>query len=264
MSWELIRSIQKDIDLRLILPFGLDLRIGDVISVAKNGNFALEGTCASVLDRQAGTPRRQGGTVSMTRQFGKNTAFRFRAAGAAPAGFQGLASAKAGFDISFGSENGWLLAIAGRNIVSLDNLDRFRRPILDAYRWKVWRPDWALVTSVATVDRMTLIASQSANTQVALALSGQFSPTDPLEVQFTSGASIIATSNEIIQCIPDEPRAAFCSAIRVKDPWWKFWASATTGSLDRVVDLGEPEKAADSDFWETVDHIGPPMPDSAV
>jgi hypothetical protein len=40
MSWSLIKSIQNDTDLRLILPFGLNLRIGDIVSVSrKDGSF---------------------------------------------------------------------------------------------------------------------------------------------------------------------------------------------------------------------------------
>jgi hypothetical protein len=187
------------------------------------------------------------------RQSGKNTSFKFRSAGTAPAAFEGLASAKAGFDISFGSANGWVLAITGRTLASLDDLDRFRRPILDAYRWKVWKPDWALVNSVAKVERMTLIASRTSNTDVALALSGQVAQTDPLEAQFTAGASVLATSHEIIQCIPDEPRAAFCSAIRVKDPWWRFWSPADTGTLSLKGAPKDPISAAADEFWEDVD-----------
>ncbi|MBV9771534.1 MAG: hypothetical protein JOZ32_18330 [Bryobacterales bacterium] len=253
----MIKSIQKDTDLRLILPFGLDLRIGDVISVGKDGNFTLQGTCASLLDRPAGPPRLSGGSVGLMRQSGKNTSFRFRAAGAAPAAFDGLQSAKAGFDISFGSANGWVLAITGRTLASLDKLDRFRRPILDAYRWKVWKPDWALVTSAATVERMTLIASVSSNTKVALALSGQVAQNGPLEAQFTAGASVLATSNEIIQCILDEPRAAFCSAIRVKDPWWRFWSHGDVGSLAARAISKDPEIASDDEFWEGIDDLDP-------
>jgi len=53
MSWDLIKSIQKNgADLRLIMPFGLALKPGDVISVGgKDGSFRLEGTCNSILGR---------------------------------------------------------------------------------------------------------------------------------------------------------------------------------------------------------------------
>jgi len=43
VSWQLIRSVRHATDLRLILPFGLDLRVGDVVSVAKGGTLTLEG-----------------------------------------------------------------------------------------------------------------------------------------------------------------------------------------------------------------------------
>lgn len=47
MSWQLIRSIQTD--LRLILPFGLNLKLGVVIGVGKDGNFTPEGSADSIL-----------------------------------------------------------------------------------------------------------------------------------------------------------------------------------------------------------------------
>jgi len=51
MSWTLIKSIQKDTDMRLILPFGLNLKLGDIVSVSRrDGNFTLEGTSASILE----------------------------------------------------------------------------------------------------------------------------------------------------------------------------------------------------------------------
>lgn len=255
MSWSLIRSIQRDTDLRLVMPFGLNLRVGDVISVGRDGGFTLEGTCGSLLDCPAGQPRTPSGSIGLMRQSGKNTTFKFRAAGTASALFQDLQNTKAGFDISFGSADGWVLALKGRSLTSLDDIDRFRRPILAAYRLKVWKSDWALVTSISTVERMTLIASRTSNTNVALALSGQVAANMPLEVQFTSGASILAISNEIIQCIIDEPLVAFCSAKRVCDPWWRFWSPTGIGSLAPGEGPKDPMKATADEFWEDVDHL---------
>jgi len=67
MSWKLIKSIQGETDLRLILPFGLSLRVGDVIGVGRDGNFTLEGSCRSLLGLSAGKPRPAQGGVSISR-----------------------------------------------------------------------------------------------------------------------------------------------------------------------------------------------------
>jgi hypothetical protein len=256
MSWDLIKAIQKDTDLRLIQPFGLNLRLGDVISVGKNGGFTLEGNCASLLGVNRGTPRPPIGAVDLMRQSAKNTTCTFRAAGTASTLFPNVPTANAGFDISFGSQNGWVLAFTGRSLSSLDEINRFRQPILNAYQWKVWKPDWALVTSVATVNQMTLLASSTRNTNVALSLSGKFQPNAPAEVKLTAGASIVAQSNQIIQCVTTEPMTAFCSAIRVRDHWW---SSPGIGSLKkRVVPKNGTSVATapDKEFWENADDIG--------
>src|ERR1700676_1103894 len=185
MSWSLIKSIQNETDLRLILPFGLAVRLGDVVSVGRDGNLALEGSSASLLGQPAGEPRPAGAVIDLMRQSGTGTTCVFRAAGTASTLFPSLPSTTAGFDIGFDSQEGWVLACSGRSLTSLDEVNRFRQPILDAYLRGVWKPDWALVISIATVDRMTLLASASRNTQVALSVTGTFASDSPLEAKLT-------------------------------------------------------------------------------
>ncbi len=254
MSWKLIKAIQEGTDLRLILPFGLNLKLGVVISVGKDGNFTLEGSSRSLLGMSAGMPRAtQPAAVDLNRTSGKETQLTFRAAGTASSLFPDLPSARAGFDLSFGTADSWLLAIMGRVIESLDEVNRFRRPILDAYRAGVWTPDWALVTSVAKVDKMTLIASSSANTTVALSIGATVADTAALEAKLTSDVSIVATNQQLVRCVTVEPMTAFCTALRVKDPWWR---SPYVSTLDRPVATEESlAEAKDEEFWEDVDEL---------
>lgn len=260
MSWRLIKEIQGDTDLRLILPFGLTVRLGDVISVGKDGTLKLEGSAKSMLRMSAGKPREGDERgVDLLQQSKRGTKFSFRAAGTASTLFENLPSADAGFDIEFGSADAWLMALKGRSIDTLDELERFRRPILDAYHWGAWRADWALVTAIATVQGITLLAAESSGTKVALSTSAQFAPNASVEVKLTAGASVLATSSEIVQCIRDEPLIAFISAIRVKPGWLKNDIGALEPRRRDV--LPEPEKAAHHDFWESLDAGLGPRPD---
>ncbi|WP_180542254.1 hypothetical protein [Nevskia soli] len=131
-----------------------------------------------------------------------------------------MPSVSAGFDIAFSSANSWLLALVDRQIRTLDDLDRFRRAILDSHHWGVWKPDWCLITSLATADRCTLIASNSANTNVAVNLSGTFDPAAPVEMKLTAGASIAAANQQLIQSIVSQPSSIACSGLRVRDHSW--------------------------------------------
>ena len=212
MSWTLIKSIQKDTDMRLILPFGLNLKLGDIVSVSRrDGNFTLEGTSASILEIPVdGVRPAQSAGVNLFRESDKGVAVQFRANGTASSLFPELPNANAGFDITMNSANSWLLALVDRRITALDDLDRFRRAILNSYHWGVWKPDWALLTSVATVDRMTLIASTTSGTNVAMSVSGQFDPAAPLELKLTAGASVVAANRQIIQAVVSDPATAFC------------------------------------------------------
>jgi hypothetical protein len=257
MSWELIKSIQKATDLRLIQPFGLNLRLGDVIGVGENGEFTLEGTCESLLGIKSGSPRPPVNGLDLMVESDKGVKCEFRAAGTASALFPKAPSTNAGFDITFGSENQWVLALIGRSLTSLDQINRFRLPILNAYHWKVWKPDWALVISIATVKKMTLLASSTRNTTLALSLSGNVNPTAPVEVNLTAGASIMAQSQQIIQCVTTEPITAFCSAIRVRDNWW---SNPEIGSLDKLVvpnNVADVANASEQEFWQDMDDFSP-------
>jgi hypothetical protein len=253
MSWKLIKSIQKETDLRLILPFGLNLKLGDVIGVGKNGDFTLEGSANSILGPGLiSTRTEQSAKVNLHNQSGSNTRVEFRGAGTASGLFPRLPSADAGVDISFGSADAWVLALTGRSLKSLQNINNFRQLILDAYRWNVWKGDWALVTSLATVDKMTLLAARTSDAKVALSLSGPIVPNAPVEVKLTAGATIVATNAQITQCITSDPIVAFCSAIRVRDSWW---SELKTQTLDRTQVEKNATDASDGEFWEDVDML---------
>jgi len=251
MSWTLIKSIQEEADLRMILPFGLSLKVGDVIRVDRDGNFTLEGSCRSLLGLSAGKLRpAQPGSVDLVRQYGENTSCTFRTAGTMSNLFPELPTAQAGFDISFGASDSWLLALTGRVLSSLEETHRFRAPILDAYKMGVWKPDWALVISTAQVKRMTLIASSSSNTKVALSLNATVAQDAPLEVQLTSDATIVAANQEFVKCIIMEPATAFCSALRVRDSWW---GSPVVGTLSKANNKNITD--IDNQFWEDIDNL---------
>ena len=252
MSLKLIQSIQKATDLRLILPIGLNLALGDVISVGQDGVFSLQGSCRSLVGVPPGSSRPPGAKVDFQQQAGEGTVCAFRAAGTASSLFPDVPHANAGFDITLAAVDSWVLALVGRQLTALDQIDHFREPILNAYDRGVWRDDWALVTGVATVNRMTLLASSSANTRVALSLGGQVAAAAPLEVSLTADASIVGMNQQLIKCITVAPAVAFCTAIRVKSSWW---ADPKIGQLRITKGKSDPLAASHDAFWEDVDVV---------
>lgn len=252
MSWNLIKSIQQDTDVRLILPFGLSLQPGDVISVGKDGSFRLEGSTRSLLGLEPGDTRPAPGGVDLYRLSGVGTSCTFRAAGEASALFPEMPTAGARFDISFGSARGWMLAATGRQLRSLDELNRFRLPILSAYTRHVWKPDWALVTSVASASKMTLLASTSRDTKVVLSVSATTATATAIEARLTSNASISATNQQVTQCITNAAMPVGCSGLRVRDPWWR---SPDISNLEAFAPQRDVEAATDEEFWEDVNEL---------
>jgi hypothetical protein len=255
MSSNLIRSIQKqDSDLRLIMPFGLNVTIGDVVNVNRDGSFILEGTSRVLLGLPVGKvrPPKAGSGVTYLQQSGENASLTFRAKGKASSLFPELPTANAGFDVSFASADSWILAVSNRQIASMQELGPFRQAILDAYFRDVWDPNWALVTSVATADRFTLIASNKAHTKAALSINGRFDASAAAEVKLTSGIQIAAASAKLLQTIVEQPSTPFCSALRVRSRWW----TPKTGALDQNTQPAptpqEIATASDAEFWEPI------------
>lgn len=255
MSWALLRSIQKQTDTRLILPFGLALDVGDVISVDRRGIFQLEGKSKSLLGIPVRIPqiRKSAGGGDGIFMSDDDIKCTFRAAGEASTLFPQLPSATAGFDISFGSHESWILAQTGRELTSFPEVNQLRQPILEAYLRGVWLPDWAVVTSVAYAERMTLLAANARNTQVSLSISGDVATGTPMEAQLTAGVSVAATNQKLTQFITDQRMPVGVIALRVKDPWWR---NASVGNLQYSAPpstLEEAERAPDDAFWEDVD-----------
>lgn len=252
MSLSLIKSIQDDTDLRLIVPFGLTLQMGDVISVSPDGEFTLQGNVKSLLGASTGRSR-AGNPVDMSWSSGNNVEVAFHAGGKASTVFPDLPAASARLEVSFGSAKSWLLAMRGRKLRSLENLDRFRVPILDAYRRGVWKPDWALVTTVGEASRMTLLAARSRNTKVALSLGAKVAANAGLKAQLTAGVSIAAANQQITQCITSRRTAVSCGALRVRDPWWR--SPYVTDLAEVAAPSEDPIKADRDEFWEDVDAL---------
>jgi len=251
MSRDLIKSIQKKTDLRLMLPFGLGLRLGDIVSVGRDGAFSLEGSTKSLL----GLPiraRDPGGPADIHRLSGKEVSCTFRNAGEASTLFPHLPSAKARFDISFASERSWLLAMTARRLQPLEEFNQFRGPILAAYERGVWKPDWAIVTGVATAARMTLLAARMRKTDIMLTLSATVTPETPVTAKLTADVSVTTTSQEITQCITETVMPVACTARRVRDPWWRNPYLRDLGSVDLLKGV---ESAPDDQFWEDVDEL---------
>ena len=242
MSWELIRTIQKKTDMRLILPFGLSVRIGDIISVnRKDGSFQIEGTTTTILGVTTGSIRAAQDGIQLFHQSGSGTSIRVLAEGESSTLFKQLPSASAGFDIEFASANDWLLAVSGRRIWQMESVAYFRNAVLWSHHYGVWQPDWALVTGISEAERMTLLASRSGDTKLSLGVAGEVDAGMAMEAKLTAGVTVRAANSAFTQCISTSPQVTFCTAIKVKMGFLRDPGVETLGFSGR-----SPEE---EEFW---------------
>ena len=178
--------------------------------MGRDGAFSLEGSTESLLGLSVPT-RDAGNPTDIYRLSGHETTCTFRVAGEASTLFPELPSASARFDVSFASEQAWLLAMTGRQLRPLEEFNQLRGPILSAYKRGVWKPDWAVVTGVAIADRMTLLAAQTKHTDVTLSLSAVVTTGTPMEARLTAGVSVTATSQQLTQCITQTAMPVACT-----------------------------------------------------
>jgi hypothetical protein len=247
MSTELVSAIQRATDLRLILPFGLNVKVGDVVSVSDSGDLSLEGIALTVLGIAAGRPRPSGEPIDVYRQSGKGVSCEFRAAGKASSLFPQLPKALAKVDVQLGSARSWVLAITNRRLASLPGLERFRAPILAAYSNRVWRKDMALVTSIATADAMTLLAARSQGTRLALTLNATVAEAAAIGAQLTASPTVAAVSNELTQSILHNRAPVAFTALKVKDGWLR---RPRAGALQARSSGRDVAAAPADEFWE--------------
>jgi hypothetical protein len=249
-KWDLLEDIQRQAGLRLISPFGLDLRLGDVVSVGKDGTFQLEGNAKSLLGVEPGR-RRVGKSADFDKSFGKGFSYEFLAASRASTLLPHLPAASAALAVTFDSEKSWILALAGHKLRVLAEVNTLRKPILDAYDQKVWRRNWALITGVHTADQVTLLAAREADTKFSLGLGAKVAETSGLQAWLTSGISIRAANRELTQRICDERSSVACRAVKISDWFLRDPDLITMGvSGDRERD---PLKVPDDNFWEDPD-----------
>jgi hypothetical protein len=137
-----------------------------------------------------------------------------------------------------------MIAAVGRSLKVLEDLNRFTNAVLRAADpdYGVWQPNWALITGVATVQKMTLLAAKSANTKVAVNFDANVTPQAPQRIQLTADVSVVATSQSLTQCILNSPGPAFCTAMKVRTNWLGRRKFGALSSKTKVPPVEE--------FWE--------------
>jgi hypothetical protein len=253
VSWQLIKQIRSATDGRLVLPLGLSLKLGDVVSVGDNGNLTWEGHVDTLLGPTQVLQGRVGPPVNLFTTSDNGVRVSFRAAGHVSAIDPSIPNANAGVDIVFERAKSWVLGIVGRRIQQFA-ADSLRAAILDANRRGVWKEDWALINQVAHVDRMTLIASTTANTKVALGIGANVGPQTPFESTLTADVHIAFATQQLTQCIFVRPTVAFVGGLRVRDEWWRKRPSVYGVLSSKPTQLAMDAEPADrEEVWEDCD-----------
>jgi hypothetical protein len=247
-----MKTIQDSMDYRIVLPFGLNVRLGDVLSVGDEGRFRQETTTHLALGLEPGEPRESESLGDYYRQSQSGSSCAEKLSGQLSTTFPELPEESVGVDLSFQSAYAWVLAAAAQKTWSIEDLDRFRDPILRAYGRGTWRPDWVMVTDIVTADRFTLFASEAKDSKIALTFAAETNVPQTLTGKLTGDFSIARASEHVTTWVQRNPGAFACRALRVKSHWWGGTnignlAGPPSASLQQALD------ASKEDFWEDAD-----------
>jgi hypothetical protein len=246
----LIDDVRKKAGIRLIAPFGLNLQLGDVVSVDRDRNLSIEGSVDTLLGESLGRRRRPTAPGDVYKVSGTETSVAVTLAGKASAIFPGLSLAHGGFDVTFSAANAWLLALTGLQLSSLSDVARYRTRVLESFTAGVWQREWALVYEVAKAESATFLASRTKSAKLALALSATVPHPVPGALGLTADLSLARLEGDVTKWIRRSRSPVSIRGMVVND---SFWRGLSVGSLKARDPDSEP---SGEEFWQDMD---PPL-----
>ncbi len=162
----------------LLEPLGATLRLGSV-GYFSTDQWVHVGTTRSMFGIRLASNKGSGEPNSFSGSGGKGYSFSIKAAGEVSALVTNPAEAKARVEVSFGSQQGFLMSVHRQQVQTAVDLAELMFAIRWAYHYrsllpegKRWEPKYSVIIGVATAASITAVSALSADSAIAIEASG--------------------------------------------------------------------------------------------
>jgi hypothetical protein len=242
-SSALAKAFYEKQKLELVQPLGTLVRMGSVGHFS-NGQWIEVGTTQSMFDIELRTVVGTD-TNSYEGSDGDGYSFEAKGAGQVSALFPNQAEARARAEVSFGSAEGYMLAVHKQRMETAQELAELVAAIRWAYHMrralpegKRWLKNYAVVVGIASAASATAVSALSANAAIVIEGSGRLAaPTT--ESQLRAKMKITRTKASIDKLWLGPVSGFAIQVLRIQPSVWRRWDQ-------EIVDTGRRSLVASS------------------
>lgn len=220
MSKQFVSKVRNsEIAMRPILPLAQPLDLGHVGTLADDGAWGQRGTIQAILGLNSlgGELPSVDNDLRVSITSGKDVSVGFRADAKTDGLLKQFANLKGKASISFGSSNGFFLALQGLKIRQLAQPQLLVLAILNAYKAGHWEKNWVFVHQLGVAKKLTVVLSAERETTVLIQGAGKAALAAGTAVDMSAGFKFVASTKAVTQITGAKNLTAFYGAYRVRD-----------------------------------------------
>jgi hypothetical protein len=213
---KLTKLATRELKARPMVPFGAPIEIG-LIGVIEDDRFIRRGTAESILKAGVGSVAESKTDTSFQKTSGRDVKLKFLGKGAVSTLLPNAPSSDARIEVSFASENSFLLSVRDYKVTTLRDPAPLIGKILDAFRRGIWRKEYVLIYETITPAEALILASTCAGTNLLLSAR---TPVTPAAVSAIAGSFKIEYQTHDVLGLDSGEQPLFYNCYRVKRKWF--------------------------------------------
>jgi hypothetical protein len=213
---KIVSLARRELKARPTVPFGAPIEIGLIGVIDDDNRFVRRGTPESILWTSVGALAESKKDANFQKTSGRDVKLKFLAKGEASTLLPQAPSVDARIEVSFESENSFLLSLKNYKVTTLSNPAALIERILDAYRRGIWRKEYVLIYETLTPEQVLIMAATSGGTNLLLSAKADVTPAD---VGAIAGLFKIEYQTQDVLKEDSGGQPLFYNCYRVKRKW---------------------------------------------
>lgn len=152
-----------------------------------------------------------------------SVSINIKAAGSAPVAGSVLTNVDAGFTIDLKSERAVVFQTSGHRTLHLVNMKEIEQQVVKKYKDGIWEKDWLIVTHLVKTDSMTVIISNSGQSQVELKASGGAGAANLKLTDASLGLTVARQSGSMLKYIAKQGGTPLYRVMGLYHPLFRDW-----------------------------------------